>query len=63
VQIQIKQLLNLPDIQIRDVETTEREIKCDIESTSGHLICHQRGQKATKYFEHAETLTLRHLRI
>ena len=63
MQIQIEQLLNLPDIQVLNVEITEREIKCDIESTRGYSICHRCGQKATKFFEHGETLTLRHLPI
>lgn len=63
MQIQFEQLLNLPDIQILNVEITEYEIKCDIESTRGYSICHRCGQKATKFFEHGETLTLRHLPI
>jgi transposase len=63
VQIQFEQLLNLPDIQILNVEITEHEIKCDIESTRGYSICHRCGQKATKFFEHGETLTLQHLPI
>ena len=63
MQVPIEQLLNLPDIQVLNVEITEREIKCDIESTRGYSICHRCGQKATKFFEHGETLTLRHLPI
>lgn len=63
MQVPIEQLLNLPDIQVLNVEITEREIKCDIESTHGYSICHRCGQKATKFFEHGETLTLRHLPI
>ena len=63
MQIQFEQLLNLPDIQILNVEITEHEIKCDIESTRGYSICHRCGQKATKFFEHGETLTLQHLPI
>lgn len=63
MQIPIEQLLNLPDIQVLNVEITEHEIKCDIESTRGYSICHRCGQKATKFFEHGETLTLRHLPI
>jgi hypothetical protein len=31
MQIQFEQLLNLPDIQILNVEIIEHEIKCDIE--------------------------------
>jgi len=63
MQIPIEQLLNLPDIEVLNVEITEHEIKCDIESTRGYSICHRCGQKATKFFEHGETLTLRHLPI
>ena len=63
MQIQFEQLLNLPDIQILNVEITEHEIKCGIESTRGFSICRCCGQKATKFFEHGETLTLRHLPI
>jgi transposase len=63
MQVPIEQLLNLPDIQVLEVEITEREIKCDIESTRGYSICHRCGQKATKFFEHGETLRLRHLPI
>jgi transposase len=63
MQIPIEQLLNLPDIQVLNVEISEREIKCDIESTRGYSICNQCGQKATKFFEHGETLRLRHLPI
>jgi transposase len=63
MQVPIEQLLNLPDIQVLNVEITEREIKCDIESTRGYSICYRCGQKATKFFEHGETLTLRHLPI
>jgi len=53
-------LLNLPDIQILNVEITEHEIKCDIESPRGYSIWRRCGQKATVLFEHGETLTLRH---
>lgn len=63
MQIPIEQLLNLPDIQVLKVEITEREIRCDIESTRGYSLCHRCGQKATRFFEHGETLTLRHLPI
>lgn len=63
MQIPIEQLLNLPDIEVLNVEITEHEIKCDIESTRGYSICHRCGQKATKFFERGETLTLRHLPI
>lgn len=63
MQVPIEQLLNLPDIRVLNVEITELEIKCDIESTRGYSICHRCGQKATKSFEHGETLTLRHLPI
>lgn len=63
MQVPIEQLLNLPDIRVLNVEVTEREIKCDIESTRGYSICHRCGQKATKFFEHGETITLRHLPI
>jgi len=63
MQIPIEQLLNIPDIQVLNVEITEREIKFDIESTRGYSICHRCGQKAAKFFEHGETLTLRHLPI
>ena len=50
MQIPIEQLLNLPDIQVLNVEISEREIKCDIESTRGYSICNQCGQKATKFW-------------
>jgi transposase len=63
MQIPIEQLLNLPDIQVLNVEITEYEIKCDVESTRGYSICRKCGQKATKFFEHGETLMLRHLPI
>jgi transposase len=63
MQIPIEQLLNLPDIQVLNVEISEREIKCDIESTRGYSICNRCGEKATKFFEHGETLRLRHLPI
>jgi len=63
MQVPIEQLLNLPDIQVLNVEITEREIKCDIESTRGYAICHRCGQQATKFFEHGQTLRLRHLPI
>jgi hypothetical protein len=33
MQIPIGQMLNPPDVQVLSVEITEREIKCDIEST------------------------------
>ena len=41
MQIPIEQLLNLPVIQVLNVEITEHEIKCDIESTRGCSICHR----------------------
>ena len=63
MQVPIEQLLNLPDIQVLNVEITEREIKCDIESTRGYSIWRRCGQKGAKFFEHGETLTLRHLPI
>ena len=63
MRVPIEQLLNLPDIRVLNVEITEREIKCDIESTRGYSICHRCGQKATKFFERGETLTLRRLQI
>jgi transposase len=61
MQIPIEQLLNLPDIQVLNVEITELEIIYDIESTRGYSIW--RRQNATKFFEHGETLTLPHLSI
>ena len=63
MQIQFEQLLNLSDIQTLNVEITEHEIKCDIESTRGYSIWRRCRQKATKFFEHGETLTLLHLPI
>jgi len=63
MQVPIEQLLGLPGIQVLNAEITEHEIKCDIESTRGYSICHQCGQKATRFLEHGETLTLRHLPI
>jgi hypothetical protein len=38
MQIPIEQLLKLHDIQVLNVEITERKIKCDIESTRGYSI-------------------------
>jgi transposase len=61
--IPIEQLLNLPDIHVSNVEISKREIRCDVESTRGFAICHRCGEKATKFFEHGEALTLRHLPI
>jgi transposase len=61
VNIQIEQLLNLPDIRVLHVEMNEREIKCEIESTRGAAICHQCGQPATQFFAPGEVIALRHL--
>ncbi len=61
--IPIEQLLNLPDIQVLNVEISKREIRCDLESTRGFAICHRCGERAGKFFEHGETLILRHLPI
>ncbi len=61
--IPIEQLLNLPNIRVLKVEISEREIRCDLESTLGYAICYRCGRKATKFFEHGETLMLRHLPI
>jgi len=44
MRIPIRQLLNLPDIQVMNVEITEREIRRDVESTRGYSICRRRGQ-------------------
>jgi transposase len=63
MNIPIEQLLNLPDIRILNVEVSKREIRCDLESTRGFAICHRCGEKATQFFEHGETLMLRHLPI
>jgi len=63
MDIPIEQLLNLPDIRILNVEVSKREIRCDLESTRGFALCHRCGEKATKFFEHGETLMLRHLAI
>ncbi len=48
MEIPVGQLSNLPDIQVMNVEVTEREIKCDIESTRGYSIRRRFGQKATR---------------
>lgn len=61
--IQIEQLLNLSRIRVLDFEMNEREIRCDIESTQGYSICHKCRQKATEFYEHGETVELRHLPI
>lgn len=61
--IPIEQLLNLPDIQVLNVEISKREIRCDLESARGFAICHRCGEKASKFFAHGETLMLRHLPI
>jgi transposase len=63
MDIPIEQLLNLPDVRILKVEVSKREIRCDLESTRGFAICHRCGEKATQFFEHGETLVLRHLPI
>jgi len=42
--------VNLPDIQILNVEITEHEIKCDIESTRGYSVWRRCRQKATRYW-------------
>jgi len=55
MQIPIEQLLNLPDIQVLNVEITEREIKCDIESARGYSIWRRCGQKATIIFSPLKT--------
>jgi hypothetical protein len=36
MQVPVEQLLNLPGVQALNVEMTEREIKCDVESTRGY---------------------------
>lgn len=61
--IPVEQLLNLPDIHVLNVEISKREIRCDLESTRGFAICRRCGEKANKFFEHGETLMLRHLPI
>ena len=48
MRIPIGQLLNLPDVQVMNVEITEREIKRDIKSTRGHSIRRRRGHRATR---------------
>lgn len=63
MQIPIEQLLNFPDIQVLNVEITEREIKIGIESTCGYAICRRCGRRATTFFVHGEPLALRHLPI
>jgi hypothetical protein len=44
MEIPVGRLLNLPDIQVRNVEITEREIRRDIESTRGYSIRRRCGQ-------------------
>lgn len=61
--IPIEQLLNLPEIKVLNVEISQREIQCEVESTRGFAICYRCGERATKFFEHGETLMLRHLPI
>lgn len=61
--IPIEQLLNLPDVHVLNVEISKRQIRCDLESTRGFAICHRCGERATTFFEHGETLMLRHLPI
>ena len=63
MQIQFEQLLNLPYIQIPNVEITEHEIKCDIELPRGYSIWRRCGQKAIKLFEQGDALTLQNLPI
>ena len=46
MQVPIEQLLNLPDIQVLNLEIGVCEIKCEIESTRGYSIRRRRGQKA-----------------
>lgn len=61
--IPVEQLLNLPEIKVLNVEVSSRQIRCEVESTRGFAICHRCGERATKFFEHGETLALRHLPI
>lgn len=61
--VPVEQLLNLPEIKVLNVEISQREIRCEVESTRGFAICHRCGERATKFFEHGETLMLRHLPI
>lgn len=55
--------MNLPEIKVLNVEISQREIRCEVESTRGFAICYRCGERATKFFEHGETLRLRHLPI
>jgi len=48
MRIPIEHLLNLPDVQVMNVEITERETKRDIESTRGRSMRRRRGQKAKR---------------
>ena len=61
--IPFEQLLKLPDIRVLSVEMGPDSIKCEIESTRSYALCHQCGQRASKFFESGETLRLRHLPI
>lgn len=55
--------MNLPEIKVLNVEISPREIRCDVESTRGFALCHRGGERATQFFEHGQTLMLRHLPI
>lgn len=61
--IPIEQLLNISKIRVLNFEMDENKIRCDIESTLNHAICHQCGQKATEFYCYGEVLVLRHLPI
>jgi transposase len=61
--IPIEQLLKIPNIHVLNFEMDDHKIRCDIESTLDHAICHKCGEKATEFYCYGETLVLRHLPI
>jgi transposase len=61
--IPIEQLLNIPQIRVLHCEMDENKLRCDIESTLDHAICHKCGEQATEFYCSGETLVLRHLPI
>ena len=61
--VSIEQLLNIPGLEVEELEIGEQRISIQVKISSNYPRCYKCGGKASEYYCDGETIELRHLPI
>jgi transposase len=61
--VSIEQLLNIPGLEVEELEIGEQRISIQVKISSNYTRCYKCGEKASEYYCDGETIELRHLPI